>query len=312
MADTHHKEHGINIPIMLLGLVVVAIFGIAIFSYQVNETERAVVLTFNKITGERGPGLHFRWPLPIQKIQKYDIRLRCFDGNIGKLEEIRTADGKNITAGIYTVYRIQDLVRFQTSGGNINAAEDDLSSQMRTVKSAVIGKYNLDRLVNSDPEKIMIPQMEKEMLELIAPKAKDLYGLEVIAVNIKTIGVPETPAKAIAERMIQERDAAAAKYKEEGNVKSRRIMTEADAAKRNALTQAEAKATALRAEGDAAAAKHLAVFAENPELAVFLRKLDSMKRLMGSRTTLVLDTNSAPFDILKFGGSALEKPAKKN
>lgn len=37
-----------------------------------------------------------------------------------------------------------------------------------------------------------------------------------------------------------------------------------------------------------------------------------MKRLMGSRTTLVLDTNSAPFDILKFGGSALEKPAKKN
>lgn len=150
------------------------------------------------------------------------------------------------------------------------------------------------------------------MLALIAPKVKDLYGLEVISASIKTIGVPETPAKAIAERMIQERDAAAAKYKEEGNVKSRRIMTEADTAKRNALTQAEAKATRLRAEGDAAAAQHLAVFAENPDLAVFLRKLDSMKRLMGRRTTLVLDTNSAPFDILKYGGVSLEKPAKKN
>ena len=66
------------------------------------------------------------------------------------------------------------------------------------------------------------------------------------------------------------------------------------------------------AEGDAAAAQHLAVFAENPDLAVFLRKLDSMKRLMGRRTTLVLDTNSAPFDILKYGGFSLEKPAKKN
>ena len=115
MAETN-KGHGINIPIILLGVVVVAVFGTAIFSYQVNETERAVVLTFNKITGEKGPGLHFRWPLPIQKIQKYDIRLRCFDGNIGKLEEIRTADGKNITAGIYTVYRIKDLVKFQMSG----------------------------------------------------------------------------------------------------------------------------------------------------------------------------------------------------
>ena len=311
MADSH-KGHGINIPIFLLGIVVVAIFGTAIFSYQVNETERAVVLTFNKITGEKGPGLHFRWPLPIQKIVKYDIRLRCYDGNIGKLEEIRTADGKNITAGIYTVYRIKDLVKFQTSGGSIAAAEDDLASLMRTVKSAVIGKYDLNQLVNSDPKKIMIAQMEKEMLELIAPKVKELYGLEVIAANIKTIGVPETPAKAIAERMIQERDAAAAKYKEQGNVRSRKIMTEADTAKRNALTQAEAKATALRAEGDAAAAKHLAVFAENPELAVFLRKLESMKRLMGNRTTLVLDTNSAPFDILKYGGVSLEKPAKKN
>ena len=296
MAETN-KGHGINIPIILLGVVVVAVFGTAIFSYQVNETERAVVLTFNKITGEKGPGLHFRWPLPIQKIQKYDIRLRCFDGNIGKLEEIRTADGKNITAGIYTVYRIK---------------EDDLASLMRTVKSAVIGKYNLDQLVNTDPKKIMIAKMEEEMLALIAPKVKDLYGLEVISASIKTIGVPETPAKAIAERMIQERDAAAAKYKEEGNVKSRRIMTEADTAKRNALTQAEAKATRLRAEGDAAAAQHLAVFAENPDLAVFLRKLDSMKRLMGKRTTLVLDTNSAPFDILKYGGVSLEKPAKKN
>ena len=311
MAETN-KGHGINIPIILLGVVVVAVFGTAIFSYQVNETERAVVLTFNKITGEKGPGLHFRWPLPIQKIQKYDIRLRCFDGNIGKLEEIRTADGKNITAGIYTVYRIEDLVRFQMSGGNIVAAEDDLASLMRTVKSAVIGKYNLDQLVNTDPKKIMISKMEEEMLALIAPKVKDLYGLEVISASIKTIGVQETPAKAMAERMIQERDAAAAKYKEEGNVKSRRIMTEADTAKRNALTQAEAKATRLRAEGDAAAAQHLAVFAENPDLAVFLRKLDSMKRLMGKRTTLVLDTNSAPFDILKYGGVSLEKPAKKN
>ena len=297
MADSH-KGHGINIPIFLLGIVVVAIFGTAIFSYQVNETERAVVLTFNKITGEKGPGLHFRWPLPIQKIVKYDIRLRCYDGNIGKLEEIRTADGKNITAGIYPTHY----------GSN----KDDLASLMRTVKSAVIGKYDLNQLVNSDPKKIMIAQMEKEMLELIAPKVKELYGLEVIAANIKTIGVPETPAKAIAERMIQERDAAAAKYKDEGNVRSRKIMTEADTAKRNALTQAEAKATALRAEGDAAAAKHLAVFAENPELAVFLRKLESMKRLMGNRTTLVLDTNSAPFDILKYGGVSLEKPAKKN
>ena len=127
MAETtngHVANIGRRILISLLGIAVVAIFGTAIFSYQVQSTERAVVLTFGSISGVRDPGLHFRWPLPIQKIVKYDIRLRCFDGNIGKLEETTTADGKNITVSIYTVYRLKNLEKFQSAGGNIVSAEE--------------------------------------------------------------------------------------------------------------------------------------------------------------------------------------------
>ena len=67
----------------------------------------------------------------------------------------------------------------------------------------------------------------------------------------------------------------------------------------------------FRAEGDAEAAKYSAVFKENPELAVFLRKLDSLRLIMKGRTTLVLDTNVAPFDLLKPGSEVLNsvKPA---
>ena len=62
----------------------------------------------------------------------------------------------------------------------------------------------------------------------------------------------------------------------------------------------------VRAEGDAEAARYYEVFKANPELAAFLRKLDSLRRIMRSRTTLVLDTGAAPFDLLnadaaKFG-----------
>jgi len=299
------KGHWTNISVILLGLVVVAIFGTAIFSYQVQSTEKAVVLTFGSITGVRDPGLHFRWPLPVQKIIKYDVRLRCFDGNIGKLEETTTADGKNITVSIYTVYKLKNLERFQSAGGNIVSAEELLGSLMRTAKLAVVGRFTFDQLVNSDSKKIRISQMEKEMLAEIAPKMEEQYGVEVVSAAIKTIGVPEKPAKAIAERMINDRKAAAAIYKTQGDVESREIMTNADAKKRDALTKAEAQATRLRAEGDAAAANYYSVFSQDPQLAIFLRKLESMKRLMGKRTTLVLDTNSAPFDILKSGGTNL-------
>ena len=309
-ADTAKKNH-VNIPIMLLGFAVAAIFLIAIFSYQVPTTERAVVLTLGKITDIKGPGLHFRWPLPIQKIMKYDTRLRCYDGNIGKLEETPTSDGKNITVSIYTVFKIDDLKKFQSAGGSLSAAEEQLGILMRTAKGAVIGSYRFDEIVNSDPKAIKIAEMEADMLKMIAPNAAEQYGLKVVSANIRTIGVPDNPAKAIADRMISERKAKAAKYKSEGDKISKAIMTKADADRMQVLTEAEAEAKKLRAEGDAAAASHYAVFRDNPELALFLRKLDSMKRLMGDRTTLILDTNYAPFDILKYGTSLTGDTDKK-
>ena len=92
---------------------------------------------------------------------------------------------------------------------------------------------------------------------------------------------------------------------------AKEIMTKADNERMNILTQAEAQAKKTRAEGDSEAAKYYAVFQQNPELAIFLRKLESMKRLMGTRTTLILDTNYAPFDILKFGTSLNGEAEKK-
>ena len=84
MAETtngHVANIGRRILISLLGIAVVAIFGTAIFSYQVQSTERAVVLTFGSISGVRDPGLHFRWTLHMQKIVKYDMRLRSVSYN---------------------------------------------------------------------------------------------------------------------------------------------------------------------------------------------------------------------------------------
>ena len=63
------------------------------------------------------------------------------------------------------------------------------------------------------------------------------------------------------------------------------------------------------AEGDAEAAKHLAVFNQNPGLAAFLRKLESLKRIVKTKTTLVLGTDSAPFDIFNMKVGELQGTA---
>ena len=292
---------------ILLGLIVAAVFLMAIFSYQVQESERALVITLGKITGERGPGLHLRLPLPIQEIVKYDIRQRCFDGNVGNLEETMTLDEKNVIIGIYTIYSIKDLTKFKNAARNLEVAEEYLSNQMRTAKGAVVGKYRFDQMVNTDPKKMQLAKMEQDMFNLIAPDVMKRYGLQVIKVGIRTISVPEKISKAIADRMKKERETAAVTEKQEGNVKAENIKTEANRLKREQITRAEAKAKELMAQGDAEAAKSYAVFNQNPELAAFLRKLDSLKRILGNKTTLILDTDSTPFDIFKIQVGSLDK-----
>ena len=106
--------------------------------------------------------------------------------------------------------------------------------------------------------------------------------------------------------MIAERKLVADKYIAEGNSEARKIRIEADSARTIRLADAEAKAKEIRAEGDVEAAKSYAIFQENPELAKFLRKLDSLREIMRGRTTLVIDTNTAPFDLLQPGAENLK------
>lgn len=293
-------------PTMILGLIVACVFLTAIFTYQVKSTELAVVTTFGKITGVQDAGLHFCWPYPVQIIYKFDKRLRCFDGNVGKLEETFTKDGKNIIIGIYVIYNISDAAKFFKTVVSINDAEDRLNSLMRTMKDGVIGTYNFDQLINTDPKKICLHEIEGKIKDGIAEMADKQYGIKVGSVGINSIGVPEKISEKIFDRMIAERKVVASEYRSEGKKLADTIRYKADNEKRQRLTDAEAQSKNIRAEGDAEAASYYAAFRKNPQLAAFLRKLDSLRKIMGSKTTLVIDTDCAPFDILKANSEKLK------
>ena len=51
-AKSSEKSSKAPVYTILLGLIVAAIFLVAIFSYQVQETERTLVITMGRITGE--------------------------------------------------------------------------------------------------------------------------------------------------------------------------------------------------------------------------------------------------------------------
>lgn len=297
-------------PTMLLGLIVAVIFIIAIFSFQVRSTEKAVITTFGKITDVKGAGLHARWPYPIQSLHKFDIRLRCFDGNVGKIEETFTKDGKNVIVSIYVIYSINDCEKFFKNVVTVAEAEERLNSIMRTMKDGIIGKYNFDQLVNTDPKKMRLNEIENEIKQGIASLAEQQYGLYIKAVGIKSLGIPETISEKVFTRMKDERNVEAQKYRSEGETEAAKIKNEANKNQAIKIANAEAKAKEIRAEGDAKAAEYYKVFKKDPKLAAFLRKLDSLKKIMGTKTTLILDTNSVPFDLLKLNAEEFNEKQK--
>ena len=285
-------------PTMLLGLIVAVILLTAVFSFQLNQTETAVLTTFGRPSVVSEPGLHFRWPFPFQEVYRFDKRIRCYEGSSGKLEETVTKDGHNIIVGIYVNYRIADVNAFFSKLKNVAGGEEMLNTLMRSAKNTAFGQRNFDQIVNENGKMLKLDAVTDDIKEaLISATAK--FGIEIVGVGINTLGVPKTVTEKVFERMIAERKQFADKNLAEGKREAKEIRVKADLERDTIIANAEAKAQKLRAEGDAAAAKFYKEFARDPELAGFLRKIDALRLIMEKGTTLVIDTNVPPFDLLK-------------
>ena len=299
-------------PTLLLGFIVAAFFLIAIFSFQVEETETAIVVTLDNPSDETlAPGLHLRWPYPIQKIYRFDNRVRCFSGITAKDgQETLTRDKHNIIVSIFINYRIVDAQKFYSSLDTIRKGEILMNSSMRTISSEVFGRYSFGQLINVNPEKMRLTQIQNEILKKLNAEFKS-SGIDVSFVGINSLNIPESTSETVFKRMIQERKVEAERFMAEGRSEAERIMTDVNRKRDDELAKATAKAKEIRAQGDADSAKYYATYKKSPELAAFLRKLDSLRTIMKSKTTLILDTNSAPFDVFKMDAEKLKAGSQK-
>lgn len=271
----------------------------------VRTDEMVVISTLGRPEATpRDPGLRLKWPWPIQRIHRMDARIQTLEG---AYEQTATADQRVVLAAVYAGWRIQDPIRFLNLESQTQA-ETHLDSLIRSRKNAVLGQYPFSALVNVDPEAVRIEDIEAAILDEVRDAARDLYGIEVVFLGIHKLGLPPSVTDAVYRRMRQERESEAAGRREEGLRRAAEIRADADRQRSAILAEAEAEALTLRAEGESAAAKHYHVFDQNPELALFLRKLEALERILDQRTTLVLDADTPPFDLLLGKPPALRDP----
>lgn len=292
---------------LAIGGLLVLIFGLMLFCFQVRQTEIALVTTFGKPTrsinvdlNHPEPGLYFKWPW--QKVQVFDKRIQDFEGRGDKFEETLTQDRLPLLIRLYAGWEISDPALFRERfGGSLERARADLEGLVRSAKNAVVGKHPFAHFISTDDRQVRIPEIEQQILTNIQASAKANYGIEVRFLGIERLGLPESITQKVFDRMKEERQRYVQRLQAEGEARSRDIRTAANRQATNILSKAEAQVIEIRGEADAEAARALAVFSQNPELAEFLLKIASLEEAAKGRTTLILDQHTPPFDLLNAG-----------
>lgn len=290
-----------NLTITIFIVLIVAIMGLYLVSFQVREIESALVTTFGnpkRVITE--PGWYFKWPMPIQRVYKFDSRMRVFEADLG---ETTTKGAVPIIVNTFVVWKIAAPLQFFNANerGSVREAERKLLSQISDTQNRIIGQHYFAEFVNSDPLKIIFEDIENQMLDdlNIKQNIREKYGIEIKTVGIKQLKISEDVSKDVFARMIAERNRKTEATISEGNAEATKIKTDANSIKVELLAAAEARAKAIQAEGDAQAAKSYKLLEADPDFAMFLQAIESLKKILEKNTVIVLSTDAPPFSLLK-------------
>jgi membrane protease subunit HflC len=311
---------GKHVLTVIVGVVVGVSLLLYMFAFQVRESEVAVLLRFGKASTDLPkPGYHFKLPWPIEEVRKFDSRINVSEG---RFEETPTADKRNITVSLCVGWRVSNPLLFNENFGRlleeerVTEAWSSVSGYVRDSSLAVIGQHNLGELVSVDRDKLQYDTIENAILQAAYEKATKTYGITFALLKLRRIELPESATKNVYQRMIKERNEEATKIRSAGTALAAVIEANAKTEKEQLLSRARSEAEALKGRGDAEAAKYFEVFAKNPELAIYLRKIRALQETLKTKTTIIVDPSIPPFDLFSqgFSGtinqpSATEAPA---
>jgi modulator of FtsH protease HflC len=290
----------------ITGGVLLVIFVLMLFTFQVRQTEIAVVTTFGKYSRSvSAPGFQWRAPWPIQKVYEFDNRIQNFER---KFEQTTTRDGINVLITVYAGWRVADpKVFLESLNGDVLHAEQALEPLIRNMKNGVISQHGFADLISTNQANLKFDQIEQEMLTAVQGQAKTTYGLEVKFLGIKQLGLPESITSKVFDRMKAERQTRVKQFQTEGEKEAKIIRAQADSLANKILAEAKGSAIEVTGAAEAKASESYKVMQQNPELANFLFQRNALEQSLKDRTTLILDQQTPPFNMLN--GQSVTAPA---
>lgn len=179
----------------------------------VQEYERGVVFFLGRFAGVRGPGLIILIPF-LERIQK--VSLRTVTMEIPS-QKIITKDNVSIDIAAVAYYHIVDPKKSVIDIENVYQAVNQIS---QTTVRNVIGQFYLDQLLAKTGD---INTKIKNVID----SHTEPWGVQVTAVEIKDIFLPENMQRAMAKEAEAERERRAKIVAAEGEMQAAAKLSEA-------------------------------------------------------------------------------------
>ncbi|HEY7806229.1 MAG TPA: slipin family protein [Croceibacterium sp.] len=198
--------------IVLVPIVLILI--LLLRSFRINqEYQRGVLFRLGRLGTTKGPGIFWLIPL-VDRVVKVDLRTVTV---ALETQETVTRDGVAVRVNAVLWYRAVDAARVVTTvinwhGAVIQAAE--------TAMRDAIGQSDLDQMLK---DRVSI---NKRLLEMLSHTCIQ-WGVDIDAVEIKDLDIPENMQRAIAKEAEAIRDKRARIIKAEGENEASKKLAEA-------------------------------------------------------------------------------------
>ncbi len=304
----------------ILAIGIALVFVIYMVTYTVSYNQTAIITTFGKATPAepalrdegkdtgsvmQEPGLKFKWPWPIQRVQTYPTQLQVLRDTP---EQLALKDNNTLIINLNLTWRIKDPLAFSISLGTLDQAQDMLLAQMRNLRSEISTNYAFDDLVNEDPTKVQLRQMEQNITQKLTEQLAKItpsYGIEVASVTVGQMLYAESTAASVNQKMKTTQDGKAEYIRRQGSAQAEAIIAEANSISDQLNNFARTVASKIEIIGIEEANAYYKRYAEagsDQDLAIFLRQLEAIERILANRTTFLLDARTfTPLDVLIYG-----------
>lgn len=263
-------------------------------------------------------GMSFKIPF-VESVDTIPKELLLYDL---AASDVITSDKKTMIVDSYVLWHVTDPLKFaQTLSCSVSNAEGRIDAIVYNATKNTISNMKQDEVIRSrdgkmtititdedsdiagndlhitseETEVINITSLTEEIMAQV-DHGEEKYGIEIIAVEVKKLDLPDDNKQAVYNRMISERENIAAQYTAEGKSEAKMIENTTDKEVSIMLSDADAKAEAIVAEGEAEYMRILSAAYADPDKTdfySFVRAMDAVKASMtGDNKTIILSDDS--------------------